>query len=185
MQKKFPLLQFLIIIVFFFCACKKDPVPDDTNTSVNLNSGRAGITFTVDINFGGSKTFKVKNTTLTLSTTQPVGSTKRYMVLKAEETYGSLTDTRKATIYITVPVTATLPINIDLATPLSAVPSAQVELYETILGGSFGNTYRSVSGQLHISKLTATEIEGDFTSTVSGSTSPGYIITNGTFAGKF
>jgi len=64
-----------------------------------------------------------------------VGSARRYIVLKAEEAYGGLADTRRATVMITVPVPTTLPITIDFATPMSSVPSAQVELYYSYLGG--------------------------------------------------
>lgn len=177
----------IIILLFFFCSCKKDTEreQDNTNSSASLNSGRAGITFNTNDNFGGSKTFKVKNTSRTTATSQAVGSSKRHIVLEAEETYGSLADTRKATVYITVPVPTTLPVTIDLAIPLSSVPSAQVELYESIAGGMFGNTYRSVSGQLRITKLTAAEIEGSFSGSASSTIPQGYTVTNGTLAGKF
>ena len=114
------------------------------------------------------------------------GSAIRYIVLTAEETYGGLDDTRKATLMISVSPSTTLPLTIDLTTSPSSVPSAQVELYYSYMGGTFGNTYRSSSGgRLEITKLTDTEIEGIFTALVDGSISPGYSITNGTFAGKF
>ena len=184
MQKKTcRFYSIIIILLFLLSACKKDPV--DINSD-NLNAGRAAIHFNTDADFGNSKTFEVKNTNLTIATSMPVGSARRYMVLKAEQVYGGLDDTRRATLMITVPVPSTiLPITIDLAAPMSSLPSAQVELYYSYAGGAFGNTYRSSSGQLKITRLSDMEIEGNFSAPVDGSIAPGYTLTNGTFAGKF
>lgn len=179
--------KFLIAALFFlFFSCKKNADSNNNNnSSTSLTSGRAGIIFKTNEKFGGSKAFNVKNTSLTKATTQAFGSSIRYVVIKAEEKYGGLADTRMATLHITVPVPATLPVAIDMATAMSAVPSAQLELYESSIGGVFGSTYWSQSGQLKITKLTNTEIEGVFSAVTIGSLSSGYTVSNGSFAGKF
>jgi hypothetical protein len=184
-QIKFSKLLAVMMMTILFSSCKKDPVVTVDNSASSLIAGRAGISFNTNENFGNSKIFNVRNTAETMAVTQFFGTTKRYMVIKAEVLYGGLADTRKTTLYITVPPNAGLPIIIDLAIPQSVVPSGQVELYYSYLGTAFGNTYRSVSGELRVTKLTATEIEGSFTATANGSIAPGFIITNGTFAGKF
>jgi hypothetical protein len=168
-----------VLVVVFFSACKKDS-DDVFPDSSALRSGRAAISFQTDGNFGNSKTFNVRNTIETEATIQPfrIGNL-RTIVLEASDPYGGFNDSRLIHIDILVVASATSngPVNIDMSL-INGNPEAHLQLvYSHLQVG--GDTLHSSGGRLTITKLTATEIEGNLTSTASLN------ITNGFFAGKF
>ncbi len=180
-QLKFSVVSLLLLATIFFSSCKKDDAVIQPG-AVALTQGRAGISFNSSVTFGNSTTFNVRNTSSTLATTQPFGSTSRAIVLEASESYGSINNTRTVHIDILVKMvdnTTNGPITIDLSLN-NGNPQAHLAF---TYGDTFsGYTVRSTTGTLTITKLTATEIEGNFNAT-AGSGGPSF--TNGTFAGKF
>lgn len=178
-QIRRPMLSAIMIVAILFNSCKKDPTANNGGSG-GLNSGRAVISFNTSADFGNSKTFNVRNTATTLATTQTFGSSSRTMVLEASETYGSLNNMRSIHIDILVSATTSTingPITIDMSL-YNGNPQAHLAL--TYSDTFSGYTLRSVTGVLTITKLTATEIEGNFTANTGSVT-----ITNGIIAGKF
>jgi len=168
-----------ILITTLFSSCKKDNNKSPSGSS-SLTAGRAGISFNTNADFGNSKTFNIRNTSTTLATTQPFGSSSRTIILEASESYGSFNNMRSIHIDIMVSAIASTtngPITIDMSAN-NRNPQAHLAL--TYSDTFSGYTLRSVTGVLSITKLTAAEIEGSFTANTGSET-----ITNGLIAGKF
>ena len=167
-----------------FSSCKKDdPATAGVNSSATLDAGKAGIMFNSNVNFATSNSFSLRNTSTT-SATSSTNGTFRIISLTATEVSGT-TPIRTADITITLPSTSSTA-NGNIVTDLSGAGSVIADVSLTSnSGATSGTTYDSQSGTLTITKLTATEIEGTFNTTVNGGGSNTLIISNGSFAGKF
>lgn len=178
-QSKISTLSVTFMIAILFASCKKENTLNNSGSS-GLSAGRTGISFNTNSDFGNSKTFNVRNTSTTLATTQPFGSSSRTIVLEASESYGSFNNMRSIHIDILVTASASTtngPITIDMSLN-NGNPQAHVAL--TYSDTFSGYTIRTVTGVFTLTKLTATEIEGSFTA------STGLVsVTNGIIAGKF
>jgi hypothetical protein len=178
-QIKFVIKIVATVVVVICTSCKKTN-NDAFPSSSSLGSGRAAISFQTDANFGNSKAFNIRNTSETKAIIKPFGSGNlRTIVLEASERYGAFGDTRLIHLDILVLSSATSngSVNIDMSL-VNGNPQAHLRLVYTSMQFG-GGTLRSTAGRLTITKLTATEIEGNFSSTASLN------ITNGFFAGRF
>ncbi len=168
---------------FTSCSDDDDPVVDG-NSSATLTAGRAGIIFNTNTNWESNNVFNVRNTGTTMATSDVTGAT-REITLVATEIAGSLS--RIATVYISLPATSSTAsgnITADLSIPIGSTVVANVQL-ASIDGSTPGVSYDAASGNLTITKLTASEIEGTFSGTLDGGGANTLVVSNGSFAGKF
>lgn len=166
------------------CSKDDDEAAVNTNTSASLDAGRAGIVFNTNTNFVSNTAFNVRNSLATTATSTVNGAT-RIIVLTALEINGT-SPVRRASVALTMPATSNTTagnLTADLSVPASSTIIASVALTSES-GSTAGTTYSSETGTLTITKLTATEIEGSFSGTVTDGTTS-YIVSNGSFAGKF
>jgi hypothetical protein len=183
-QIKFATMTVVLAATVLFTACKKDDaVAVNGNSSSTLDVGKAGIMFNSNTNFATSTAFNVRNTSTTDASSISNGSA-RLIRLAATEMSGT-TMIRAALITITLPSTATTT-NGNLTADLGAAGDIVADVSLTSNSGTTtGTTYDSQSGTLTITKLTATEIEGTFNTTVNGGGANTLILSGGSFAGKF
>lgn len=177
-MKKLPFLLFAIIFLYAAGSCRKEDKEPPQFRAASLTAGRAGIRFTSDKAFNGSKSFDVNNTAGTTATSDTLGPIARTIKLETTE-LSDTTPTRKVIIDILVRSTNSGTISINLAPPpRSGIPMAVIRMESYSIFGIFRE---SVSGVLTITRLTDTEIEGSFTAAMDD----GMNISNGSFAGRF
>jgi len=170
MKKAF---AFSMIAIMFFSACKKEDNGPPPLNSTSMKVGKAGIRFTANTAFNGNKNFDVVNTNETSATTTTLsGGTIRNIKVEATEIIDNL-PSRKVLIDFVVREVSTINLSLRSGFPLGNI---RLESYSV-----FGIIRRSVSGTLTVTKLTTTEVEGNFTATFDD----GMVINNGSFAGKF
>ena len=169
MKKAF---AFSMIAMMFFSACKKEDNGPPPLNSTSMKVGKAGIRFTANTAFNGHKNFDVVNTNETSCTNLTLSSGIRNIKVEATEITDNL-PSRKVLIDFVVREMSTINLSLRSGFPLGNI---RLESYSV-----FGIIRRSVSGTLTVTRLTTTEVQGNFTATFDD----GMIINNGGFARKF
>ncbi|MCU7552408.1 hypothetical protein OCK74_25030 [Chitinophagaceae bacterium LB-8] len=167
----------VISVSALFSSCKKDDNAPPPVSSASLSPGKAGASFKTNTDFGKSNSFNVRNTATTFATSQ-TSSGLRDIKLQIGEDDGT------RVIYFDLAVrstasTASGNISINLSS-ISGLPLGHVRLEKNAYISVFSEWGQSTSGTITITRLTASEIEGTF-STTAGK----WTINNGSFAGKF
>ncbi len=186
MKKLFPLPLLMALALFsMISSCKKSDTANPGSGSGSLGAGKSSMSFNNTGSFAGGTTFSVSNTPLTSAQTL-TNAPLRNVTLSASEVTG--VNSRIVALLLILPSNAsTANGNIvgDFSQPNNATFLPSLTLTSSS-GATQGITYASQSGTCTITKLTATEVEGNFTCVVkdvNGATT--LSVTSGTFAGKF
>lgn len=171
---------FLFVTALTFLSCKKDAV----DTCAELNTKRARITFDNSGMNLGDKSFNICNTQWTYATVEVYSGVVRNISVSAAT--GPTTDDKAVQIWIRLPLsfnTSNGSRIIDFSLPYTDPPFAMLQVGNP----GWNLSYISNSGELTITKLTESEIEGSFQCVVKSqySDEDPVTISNGTFAGKF
>jgi len=171
-------------LVLGLSSCKKSDNNGGGTPASDLTVGRSAISYNSSSNIGGSNSFSEGNTALCTATSMVSGAT-RGITLRATEVSGM--DTRSVVIYIQIDNAE----NTSSGDIVSAFDTPTGEFWGTMSisstsGTSVNDTYVAKSGPIKITKLTNTEIEGEFSGIVEDDPVTSSItISNGYFAGKF
>lgn len=171
---------FVLVAALGFFSCKKDAA----ETCTELDTQKARIAFdNTGMNLG-DKSFNICNTQWTYATSEVYSGVVRNINVSAAT--GPTTDDKGAEIWIRLPLsfnTLNGSRTIDLSLPYTDPPFAMLQVGNP----GWNLSYISSSGELTITKLSESEIEGIFQCVVKSrySDEDPITISDGTFAGKF
>jgi len=173
--------------VTLFGACKKaDDVKNTITGSGDLKAGQCTISFDTDKDFNGTTSISIPASATTTANRSGSGTTEQ-LTLVATSVNTSTFKATTAQLVIEVNKGATTSGgNISVPFNGGGTNNFAVITVSNTSAGQSTPAYSSESGTVTITKLSATDIEGTFTShAVNESENTSINLTNGKFAGKF
>lgn len=171
-----------------FASCKKDDDNNTTPASGNLGAGKAAVSFNTNINFAGSTTYNPSNPVQAVAVRQASGAGYDNISLIVNEVNTSTISSRNVQFTILLASsssTANGTLNAKFSNSASDPIFPSLTITSTS-GSTVGDGYTSESGDVAITKLTDTEIEGTFSGKlVNDDKGTSITVSNGKFAGRF
>lgn len=167
-----------LAVASIFSSCKKTD-----NSSSSLSPGQGSISFSTSSSaygdFGGG-------TNLTNTANLSHNGSRDQITINVIQLSGTSTKTAQLTIMVNAGSTTTGGTIVGDFNSTSSAAVNPVMIIGSTSGTSSGASFASKSGAVNITKLSATEIEGNFSGTfINQSDNSSTTVTNGSFAGKF
>ena len=170
-----------ILIVLLVVACNKKGGTDNKN----LSSGQSSLEFKTSTDFGGTNIFK-SNSPLQSKIMKGQQGSKDNITIIAIQANGMKVSTGQLSLFVPTGATTSGALLTGKFDNGSNSSTKGVLVISTSNGGANQKSYASKTGNITITKLTATEIEGTFDGICENETTKENItLTNGIFAGKF
>ena len=169
--------------MFIYSCSDNDTEPMNQNPT-NLDSGRASIGFTTDSSFGGNTSFNMSNSSTTFAF-NITDSVSRLVQVKATDVTNNLS--REVIVILVMPTSTNtnsgnVLLSLDTATTSDKYGTITLRSYRDTVSGP---TYKSVSGNVTLTRLTFTDVIGTFTGRFADSSMNIINVTNGSFSGRF